>query len=229
MTGVKIPRWEAELWSYISSGDGVNCPLSNDCQIRQRGGWCVSDHSSDILQLLDASKFDVGRHDFIECATLGRIFQLIEKLAQRYLTLGNVCSPPVPTKLVTLLDEQHPVEIRKVPLSVYHGAIWHLWDEWIIHLNANDPRDRRRLTLFHEAFHIVAHCHSRATPVFRKRGTLQGCFNEMLADYFAIFVLAPRELVKEKWAEVNDLERMAEIFDVPKPAMWLRLRQLGLI
>jgi len=39
----------------------------------------------------------------------------------------------------------------------------------------------------------------------------------------------PREWVKEKWAEVKDLDRMAEIFDVPKVAMALRLRQLDLI
>ena len=23
----KIPRWQAELWSYISSGDGMHCPF----------------------------------------------------------------------------------------------------------------------------------------------------------------------------------------------------------
>jgi hypothetical protein len=39
----------------------------------------------------------------------------------------------------------------------------------------------------------------------------------------------PREWVVEKWAEVKDLGRMAEIFVVPKSAMCIRLRQLGLI
>jgi len=64
---------------------------------------------------------------------------------------------------------------------------------------------------------------------YRKRGTTQGSFNELLADYFAACILMPREWVKRKWAEVENLDRMAEIFDVPKPAMCIRLRQLGLV
>jgi len=39
----------------------------------------------------------------------------------------------------------------------------------------------------------------------------------------------PTEWVMEKWVEVKDLGRMVEIFDVTKPLMWLRLRELGLI
>ena len=66
-------------------------------------------------------------------------------------------------------------------------------------------------------------------PVFRKRGAIGGSFNELLADYFAMCTLMPRQWVREKWAEVKDLDRMAEIFDVPKPAMCVRLRQLGLV
>ncbi|GAG36112.1 unnamed protein product [marine sediment metagenome] len=57
---------------------------------------------------------------------------------------------------------------------------------------------------------------------------MQGSFNELLADYFAVCILMPREWVKEKWAEVKDLDKMAEIFDVPKSAMCIRLKRLGL-
>jgi hypothetical protein len=39
----------------------------------------------------------------------------------------------------------------------------------------------------------------------------------------------PREWVREKWAEVHDLNRIAEFFDVPESVMCLRLRLLGLI
>lgn len=58
---------------------------------------------------------------------------------------------------------------------------------------------------------------------------MQGSFNELLADYFAICILMPRQWVREKWAEVKHLNRMVEIFDVPKPAMYIRLKQLGLV
>jgi hypothetical protein len=42
-------------------------------------------------------------------------------------------------------------------------------------------------------------------------------------------ILIPRQWIKEKWAEVKDLDRMAEIFDAPKSAVCIRLRQLGLV
>ena len=91
-------------------------------------------------------------------------------------------------------------------------------------------RERQRFTLFHEVFHILAHC--KATPVFKKRGTevnKGGSFNELLADYFAACILMPREWVREKWAEVKDLDSMTKIFEIPKPIMWIKLRQLGLV
>ena len=51
----------------------------------------------------------------------------------------------------------------------------------------------------------------------------------MLADYFSGCILMPKEWVKEKWAEVNDLKQMAEIFQVTEVSMWIRLKTMGLI
>ncbi|MBA7540632.1 hypothetical protein ES705_32931 [subsurface metagenome] len=152
---------------------------------------------------------------------------MVEMLAQRYLKKGGVRRPPVPTGIVSLADKQHPIEVRVVSLKVYHGAIWQLNGSWIIQLRNDDTPATQRVTLFHEAFHILAH--RRTTPVFRKRETIQGSFNELLATYFADCILMPGGWVIEKWAEVKDLDRMAEIFEVPKPAMCIRLKRLGLI
>jgi len=148
-------------------------------------------------------------------------------LAQRYLKRGEVSCPPVPAELILLADEQHPVEVRLVALKVYHGAIWRQNDGWVIQLKNDDIPATRRFILFHEAFHILAHC--KTTPVFRRREGILGSFNELLADHFASCILMPREWVNEKRAEVEDLDRLAEIFDVPMPAMCIRLRQLGLV
>ena len=153
--------------------------------------------------------------------------QLVERLAQRYLRKHRLHCPPVPNELISLLDTEHAVEIRTIPLKSYHGAIWRIGDRWVIQLKSGDTPAMKRYTLFHEAFHILAHC--RGVPVFRQRGVEVGSFNEGLATYFATCILMPREWVKEKWAEVNDLHQMAEIFDVPKSAMCIRLRRLGLI
>jgi len=225
----KIPRWEVELWSYVSMGDGMSCPLLDRCQVREGGGWCPDGNKENINQLLDERQFNLHSYDFIESEAKGlcRLCQLAEMLAQRYLKMGEVRRPPVPARLVAIFDQQHTVEARQLPLKVYHGAIWRQRDAWVIQLKDSDALATKRFSLFHEAFHILAHC--RATPVFRKRGSIVGSFNELLADHFAACVLMPREWVREKWAEVKDLNRIAEIFDVPKSAMCIKLRQLGLI
>jgi Zn-dependent peptidase ImmA (M78 family) len=117
--------------------------------------------------------------------------------------------------------------IHTLPLKAYHGAIWRLKEGLVVQLRDGDTSAGRRFALFHETFHILAHC--RGTPVFKKRGLEQGSFNELLADYFAGYILMPREWVKEKWTEIKDLDRMAEIFAVSKSAMCIRLKWLDLI
>jgi hypothetical protein len=224
-----IPKWEAELWSYISSGDGMSCPLYDRCQFRERGGYCIGESRERLNELLDERQFHLDSYNFIkaEGKRRCRLTQLLETLAEMYLRMGKVSCPPVSTELVKVFDQQHIVEIRQLPLKAYHGAIWSQKKDWVIQVKDNDAASTMRFTVFHEAFHILAHC--RTSPVFRKRGSVLGSFNEMLADHFALCILTPREWVKEKWAEVKNLDRMTEIFVVPKSAMCIRLRQLGLI
>lgn len=233
-TMLKTSNWETELWSYISCGDGIRCPLYGYCPIIKRAGWCPGEGREHLNQLrdeLDETQINPHSCDFVKSESggggLGRLFQLVEMLAQRYLRMGKVHCLPVPTGLVKIFDQQHTVEVRQVPLKVCHGAIWYHKDGWVIQVKESDPSATKRFTLFHEAFHILAHC--RTTPVFSKRGSIVGSFNELLADEFASCILMPREWVVENWTKVSDLDSMAEYFDVPKPAMCLRLRQLGLI
>jgi len=181
--------------------------------------------------LLDDSQFKINKYSSVG-GTLGkqfcgRVFQLVERLAEEYIKRAGVHCPPVPTVIVSLIDGQHRIEIHQPSLKAYHGGVWHLGDKWVIQLRSDDPPAVKRFTLFHEAFHILAH--RRATPVFKKRGCKVGSFNELLADYFAGCILMPRKWVKKRWVEVKDLDRMAEIFDVEKSLMWIRLREIGLV
>ncbi len=223
----RISRWESELWSYISSGDGTHCSLYGCCQVRHKGGWCPSDCVEQVGQLVDTRCSNLSDYDSIEGVMSCRKFKLLEMLAQKYLEKRNVCYPPVPTELVSLADEHHPIEVRLVPLTAYHGAIWHLKGSWIIQLNENDAPATRRFTLFHEAFHILAH--RKATPVFRKGELKAGHFNELLAEQFATCILMPAKMVRGKWAESNSLSKMVETFDVPKSVACVRLKLLHLI
>jgi len=222
----KTPKWESELWSYVGSGDGSHCPVYDHCQRRLRGGWCADDNREHISRLLYKKRVSPSSYDFLEHVTPCRIFQLVEMLAQKYLKKGGVHYPPVPNGLISLADEQHPVETHPLPLKVYHGATWFLKDKWILQVKVDDTSAAKRFTLFHEVFHILVHC--RTTPMFRARGVKEGFFNELLAEHFANCVLLPGEWVKEKWAEVKDLDKMAEIFGVSKLAICMRLKHLGL-
>jgi len=232
--GEKIPKWESELWSYVNSGDGLHCPLLGDCKIARTRGGCFAEDLELRMRLQEVIEDDSGVQADWEgkakppdCRDSGKIFQLIERLARKYLSEAKVYQPPVTTAIFSQFDRKRAVEIRTVPLKSYHAAIWRLRDSWVIQLKSDDTAERKRFTLFHEVFHILAH--GGGSPVFRKAGLRGGTFNELMADCFAIYIMLPEKMVREKWVEVKDLARMAEIFEVPKSIMHMRLRYLELI
>ena len=225
----RVPEWESELWSYLSKGDGMHCPLYDHCRTREEFSNCIDDHGKEIGRLLEYRKLDIDRCNFMVAKNVGacKPLQLVERLASECLRKGNVYGPPLPTSFISRLVPPVSFEIHTVPLRASHGALWNLKDRWIIQLRREDTPAIKRCTIFHEVFHILAH--SKTTPVFLQRGTTRGYFNEGLADYFAICILIPRRWVREKWAEVKDVDRMATIFNVPITTMWFRLRLLGLV
>lgn len=225
----RIPKWEDELWSYVSNGDGVHCRLYEHCQGKKESGWCLEDHVTKVRQMLEHRQVNDVRYGLVipQGERFYRPCQLVERVALKYLRQGKVSAPPVPVELISLCAAGCTVEVRSVPLKAYHGAIWSCEKEWIIQVRRGDTEVMKRHTLFHEAFHILAH--RQGNPVFRKRGLERGDFNEGLADYFAMCIMMPREWVEQEWAQVKDAARMARIFAVPRTAMWLRLRQLGLV
>ncbi len=226
----ELSKWEQQLWDLVCKGDGSNCPLYDRCTYRKQGQWCVAEHIPEVTRLLDVDpEFDLDSiilNDSREQRP-GTPFYLVNKLANRFLKIQGVQSPPVPGNLAGFCDRKRPIEIREVPLKFYHGAIWYLSDRWVIHLNSNDQPEIKRHTLFHEAFHIMAHCNGN--PVFKKTQPDGSNFNEAMADYFAMCVMMPRKWVIERWPECEDVPRMAKIFDVPLPYMGLRLKWLNLI
>ena len=225
-----IAIWEDELWHYLKIGNGDTCPLYDSCDLRKSGYWCVNDHKEyigDMSYLINSHEIDPRRGEILRMIRHGRIFKLVELLATRYLDLANITSPPVPESLIEFIGQPNNVEVRLVPLTSYHGALWYLDNSWVIQLNSNDDYRVRRLTTFHEAFHVLAH--SNSTPIFRKISSKKGSFNELLAEYFTYNILMPEPWVRKKWAQIQDPDIMAEIFEVPKSAMFTILSSLELI
>jgi len=232
----KNAKWESELWSYLSKGDGVHCPVYDLCKLRLKGIWCLSDHEDyydERNKFIDNDDPDLDYSKSIDfephsCPRSGKIFQLVSRLANMYQVQSGIDRLPVPDNLITHAYDSLPIEVRYVPLKAYHGAVWRLNDSWLVHLNSNDTPSRQRFTLYHEIFHILAHC--KAIPVFKKTSfSHKGTFNELLADHFAAIILLPEKWVKEKWTEVKDISQMATIFDVPKPVVYLGLKAMRLV
>jgi Zn-dependent peptidase ImmA (M78 family) len=157
-----------------------------------------------------------------------RIFGLVKKLAWSYTKKIGNHELPVPIDTIIIVYSSQPVEVRLVPLKSAHGAVWRLKDGWIIHLNNKDSSARRRFTIYHELFHILAHCN--ASPVFKKSPSRrEGIFNELLADHFSAIMVMPEEMILKKWKEVKDLRKMAAIFDVPETVAYCGLKYLKLM
>jgi hypothetical protein len=231
----RTPKWESELWSYLSRGDGINCPMYPSCPLRVENVRCYNENTGYfklVSEFIDEERLELDnptgvKFEFPTCPSSGRIFRLVSKLAHRYLKEAGINRPPVPTGLITRAEGDVPIEIRQVPLKAYRGSVWRLNDCWVVQLNNRDSTARQRFTLYHEIFHILAH--SKATPVFKKAGhDREGSFNEMLADHFAAACLFPENLVKKTWSKVKNIDQMAAIFEIPKPVVWLALRVMGL-
>lgn len=233
----RIENWENELWLYVNAGDGLSCPVSTSCQLKKEVVGCFNnekekENTREIHQFVDSDfiEFDGNKNvvpPLSRCLIRSRIFDLVIKLAQKYRNKSWDKTLPVPDNLILNASDNLPIEMRRVPLKANHGAVWQLDDSWLIHLNSKDTPARRRFTLYHEIFHILAHC--QGNIMFKRSGGGEVYFNEFLADHFSASILLPYEWVVAKWPEIKDINKMANVFNVPGPVMYGALKIKGLI
>lgn len=232
----KIEDWENELWAYVNSGNGKNCPGSDSCQLIKNGQECFNNQAGKekvrtIHKFVDNDFVDLANIATVphlsECFKRNKIIELIRKLAQKYRNELWDGSLPVPDNLFTKTPDGVPIEVRYVSLKASHGALWRMNDAWLIYLNKDSPSSRQRFTLYHEIFHILAH--DNGDPVFKKSEDNEVYFNEFLADHFSANILMPNDLVLAKWPEIKDVNKVAELFNVPASIICGKLRFQKLI
>lgn len=228
--------WENELWSYLNNSDGIHCPVYESCKLRLSGGECLSEHEEHYHKInlsfdrdyIKSNWVKVDRREVEDCPSKSRIFNLVGMLATKYRQKAGVTEIPVPTDLIIHTDDSLPIEVRHVSLKAYHGATWKLDKCWLIYLNRNDSKARRRFTLYHEIFHVLAH--TKSNPIFKKEyGSLKGSFNEILADHFSCIMLLPEDWLIKTWLEVKDINQVAALFEVPSMLVWSSLRRMCLL
>jgi Zn-dependent peptidase ImmA (M78 family) len=185
-------------------------------------------HSTDSLQpetsVLAALRQLIPRRPL----TLDEALRLAELQANRLLQLRNGLDIPVPTTVVTELPRITVEHDPDLPAHAASGCSD--WDyrrhRWVISLNPTEPRRRRRFTVLHEYKHIVDHGSPGIRP---SRYPYQRPTAEIVADYFAGCVLIPkRQLAAAYYDGIQRPADLAQLFDVSKEAIQVRLAQIGL-
>jgi hypothetical protein len=217
---------ELELESYLKRSDGGKCPLYDNCYSRLSGKLCPCEVMWHIIGFMDSGQFHIQYCDFLKLVAYDKPFQLVEKLAYHWLNKAGARDPPTPSEIISVFDAQHPVEVRLVDMKCHHGAIWYIDNEWVVQLNLNDDPLVRRLTLFHEAFHIISRIKFN---IFESAPNNNGQFYECLAEYFALCLLMPAVWIDDLWHQTCDLDKISRILQAPLSAVYIRLKYLQLL
>lgn len=159
----------------------------------------------------------------------------IESKVKQILNENDAFGIPVdPIKL----SKKFKIEVKNAVFSdsSLSGMVAKREGKTVILVNINDSPYRKRFTIAHELGHYFMHLEQggefidNLTDLFRgDQETDVTKTVEVEANYFAAALLMNEELIRNKWAQLLDIESMAEVFKVSKEAMGIRLNSLGLI
>lgn len=134
------------------------------------------------------------------------------------------------------------IEYKEIPMDDASGSITRRGDSFTIIVNAMESANRKRFTAAHELAHYLFHrdlmgdgqkMHRHIDKLFNgNKQSEDGIFNrehEVQANRIAAQIILPKPLVEKKFATIQDVGRLADIFRVSKSAMEIRLKTLGLI
>lgn len=142
-----------------------------------------------------------------------------ERQAARLLERLDV-NFPVRIELGEVMPRLRVVRDRELPEHVAGSSHWN-GTHWVISINSGNPQRRQRFTVFHELHHVLEH------PFRRFDGE---AIAEVVADHFAACVLMPKAEVKSAWfAGQQNVDELADLFEVSIQAMRVRLVKLGLV
>jgi Zn-dependent peptidase ImmA (M78 family) len=151
---------------------------------------------------------------------------IAERQAMRWLETYELIEPPVDVGLICELPR---IRVRVEPNLTDSGLTHWNRGAWVIGVNRDDSRTRRRFTLAHEFKHILDHPHID-TIYNDERRQPDAKRAELMCDQFAACLLMPRPWVKRLWAQgMQDVTALGLIFNVSPAAMSRRLQELGLV
>lgn len=144
--------------------------------------------------------------------------RLAELQATELLQLSRIITGPVPLQILSDLPRVQLEVETDLPSS---GMSYWDGEHWRLVAKADEHPHRQRFSLVHEYKHVIDHpSRDLLYPDHRTR--------ELAADHFAACVLMPRLLITRAWCSgEQDVDRLADQFDVSPAAMERRLLDLG--
>ncbi|SRR5260221_4734529 len=133
-------------------------------------------------------------------------------------TLG-VHNPPVPTGIIQKIFQDVTIDVVAFS-DEYLGFSFHEYGAWRILINSDLPLTAKRFTAFHELYHML-----QGNPGYCS-STTEGTFEERKANYFAACILMPARWVRKYWDINNDIDSLADIFNVGTTVVEIRLKNL---
>jgi Zn-dependent peptidase ImmA (M78 family) len=157
---------------------------------------------------------------------------IAERQAVRLLDIFNQFEPPVNVGLIAELPR---IEVRVMPNQDLGSGLSGLthWDRskgrWVVAINRDGSRTRRRFSLAHEFKHILDNPFINVLYSVAGNEKESEKRREDICDFFAACLLMPRPWVKRLWAQgMQDAAVLAAVFNVSPAAMDRRLQELGL-
>lgn len=172
---------------------------------------------------------------------MNSLFKSIDEKAKRLLQQSDALALPVDLNRVV---ECLGLSLNEKPLESEYSGFLAVKEKTIV-VNLNHPSVRRRFTIAHEIGHYQLHRRSEDIPVFidravyHRKESAEGVDHlmEMQANAYAAGLLMPEALLDaylEKHPTLDlekpaDIKALAEDFEVSRPAMEFRLKNLGFV
>ena len=149
----------------------------------------------------------------------------VRKATEVMSELGVSPPPPVDVDRIAR-DWGLAVEYVPRPRGL-HGRV--VVERAVIEVAANDHPHRKRFTVAHELGHYVLDHNPVLTEAEPRDFGNPKSVNEKEANHFAAALLMPEEWVRQDWQNLQDAERMANLYRTSPEAMWYRLMELKLL